>query len=156
MAERQHRNEIDDLIATLASLQSEKIRLLEEKRQTGKDLQRNSSEIRAAEHRIAVLNGERIGGRPRGVFGKGTFSAAVHQVLAADEDRVWTPTQVAEAMGEARSRVTTALTRLADFNRIERVRRGQYRGRTTGRDMSPPHRLSKKEQVQRALELIEG
>lgn len=88
------------------------MQILRSRQEIDRERQRVRHEILHQERRLAIVQGDRKGGRPPASFATDSFADAVSKVLLAQPDRCWTPGEVAEVMNEARHRVSATLSRL--------------------------------------------
>jgi len=124
--------EIDEELAALADLHEHMRDLAQTERNAAQERRDTSLEIEEKTRRIAILRGDRVGGRPRRAFGRRSFCYTVAEMLAADSTRMWTATELATKLHVGRHKVSCTLSVLIGSGRAKRVKRGVYRAGDSG------------------------
>lgn len=147
------------ILVQLRALHTEQVQLIDEHHRVNRERKRVHAELVHAGQRLAIVRGERRGGRPKAAYVVDSIQSRIQAAVESEPEREWTPQDVADAVGIPRPQVATMLSNLLGYHRVRRVRRGVYKAIAPGTAVEPAPeeqvRLRRGPLIERAFKVID-
>ncbi len=147
---------VTELLNQLHRLHSTQVQLIDKHHLIERERKKVHAEITHARQRLAILRGERMGGRPIATYIIDSLQTRVQAAIELEPERHWTPKDLADVLDSRRPLVASTLSNLNGFGRVQRISRGVYKATTNWPRPLPEENVKQRRGplVDRALEVI--